>query len=384
MADPERRRIDVDSRRVEGGLYSRREVLKRGVVGTAGLVGAGGLAARISDAAWAAPEAATVNWQTWADHYLPQELSYIKKTFGISVRPTLLSDDSLGYTKVKAVHGQFDLDSADALWVPKFLKSGLIDAFDIHSIPASKELYSVATHFPFWKSGSQYLAFPHAWSSENIYYNPKYVKPKPTSWDAILDPRYKKRIVMANQPTEVCAVCGHATGAKDPYNMTAAELSRAKEWMRKLKPNILKFAGQAAEQQRADIDESAWIDIDNLGTDVVVRAAGGPIMHAATPKEGVNGWVDGEMLVRGSPQRTAALAFLNNGFTARWTAMKFLANGHPYLNEKAYKLLVNQGHKERADRFFYNEPERVFKLTLAGPAGNPQAYIDAFNEVFGG
>jgi spermidine/putrescine-binding protein len=373
----------VDSKRFERGLYSRREVLKRGLVGTIGLTAAGGLAGRLSSTAWGASEAATLNWQTWADHYLPNQLAYIKKTLAISVRPTLFSDDAVGYTKVKAAPAQFDLDSADALWVPKFHTSGLVDAFDVHSIGSSKELYSVSTKFPWWTVGSNYLAFPHAWSSENVYYNPKYVKPKPTSWDALLDPRYKKRIVMANQPTEVCAVAGHAVGAKHPYNMTPAELSRAKEWLRKFKPNILKFAGQAVEQQRALTDESAWIDIDNLGTDVVVRANGGPIVHAATPKEGVNGWVDGEMLVHGSQQHSVAEQFLNAAFTAKWTALKFLANGHPYLNEKAYKLLVNQGHKERADRFFYNDPERIYKLTLFGPAGNPQSYIDAFNEVFG-
>ena len=33
---------------------------------------------------------------------------------------------------------------------------------------------------------------------------------------------------------------------------------------------------------------------------------------------------------------------------APWIAQNFLANGRPLFNEKAYKILVNQGHKERA------------------------------------
>jgi hypothetical protein len=64
-------------------------------------------------------------------------------------------------------------------------------------------------------------------------------------------------------------------------------------------------------------------------------------------------------------------------------AKNFLVNGRPLFNEKAYKLLVNQGYKERADLLSYNDPEAALKMNLKGPSGNVQAYIDAFNSVFG-
>jgi hypothetical protein len=68
---------------------------------------------------------------------------------------------------------------------------------------------------------------------------------------------------------------------------------------------------------------------------------------------------------------------------ANWVAQNFLVNGRPLFNEKAYKLLVNQGHKERADLLWYNQPERALQMTLKGPSGNVQGVIDAFNQVFG-
>ena len=55
----------------------------------------------------------------------------------------------------------------------------------------------------------------------------------------------------------------------------------------------------------------------------------------------------------------------------------------PLFNEKAYKILVNQGQQDRADRFLYNKPETVLTMTLKGPGASTQAAIDAFNEVFG-
>ena len=43
---------------------------------------------------------------------------------------------------------------------------------------------------------------------------------------------------------------------------------------------------------------------------------------------------------------------------------------------------MKQGQEERADRFFYNEPERPLQMVLKAPS-NEQAYIDAFNEALG-
>jgi len=68
---------------------------------------------------------------------------------------------------------------------------------------------------------------------------------------------------------------------------------------------------------------------------------------------------------------------------APWIAKNFITNGRPLFNEKAYKILVNQGHGDRARRQYYNKPENALKMTIKGPAGDEQAYVDAFNEVFG-
>ena len=95
------------------------------------------------------------------------------------------------------------------------------------------------------------------------------------------------------------------------------------------------------------------------------------------------GWMDAEMMLKGSAHKDKFPAFINAMEQAPWIAKNFLDKGRPLFNEKAYKLLVNSGHKERADRFFYNDPERPLTMVLKGPSSNAQAYIDAFNEVFG-
>ena len=225
--------------------------------------------------------------------------------------------------------------------------------------------------------------YPNGWSSVNIYYNPKYVSPAPTSWEVLTEPKYAGKVVAENQPTDLMAMAGLATGAKQPYNMTTAEISKAQQFLKAAKPALLKLVSQNSDSVRALADGSAWMALENLGTDYRVKAAGGPTVMEATPKEGVVGWIDGEQMVKASAHKNRFEQFLNGMEQANWVAQNFLVNGRPLFNEKAYKVLVNQGHKERADLLWYNQPDRALKMTLKGPSGNVQAVIDAFNQVFG-
>ena len=179
------------------------------------------------------------------------------------------------------------------------------------------------------------------------------------------------------------AIAGRATGAKKPYSMSTAEISKAKAFLKSFKPNVLKLASQNNEVVRALADGSAWIGITNLGTDDRVKDAGGPTVLAAYPSEGTIGFIDSEQIVKASKNKDKFEMFENAMQQAPWIARNFLTNGRPLFNEKAYKILVNQGHGDRARRLLYNRPQNALKMTLKGPAGNEQAYTDAFNEVFG-
>jgi spermidine/putrescine-binding protein len=363
-------------------VYERRTtragLLKAGAAGAVGLT-----FARPAFGGTTRFEATTLNWLTWSDHYANDQLAAVAKQIAIRGRPTLFSDNADAYLKIKRTGSQFDIVSGDALWVPKYHKDGLTESFDLSSLPVSKQLFSIARSFPFWKDGSNYMGYPFSWSTVQIYYNPKYVSTVPNSWHALLDKKYAGKISLENIPTDVMAIAARATGAKKPYSMTKAEISRAKEFLKAFKPNVLKLASQNNEVVRALADGSAWIGITNLGTDDRVKDAGGPVVKPAYPKEGTVGFIDSEQIVKASKHKDVFEKFINTAEQAPWIAKNFLTNGRPLFNEKSYKILVNQGHGDRARRLLYNQPEKALKMTIKGPAGNEQAYVDAFNEVFG-
>jgi len=349
--------------------------------------GASPSAPAASMSAGASPSSAVaagpLNFLTWSDHWNKDALTQVKDMDGIVVNVSELSDNADGFAKVKQVGGQIDMVSGDALWVPEYHKNALTDAFDLNSLQVSQQLYPIARSFEFFTASEGYLAYPWGWSPIQLVYNPANVSPAPDSWQALVDPKYKSRIVMENQPVDIMLLVAKAIGAKDGYNMTDDELAQAKSFLEKMKPNILKLVAQNTETISALADGSAWIATQNLGAPDRVKDAGGPPVDAVVPKEGTTGFIDGEMRVTGAENADRISPYLERAAQAEWAAQNFIDNGRPLFNEAAYKLLVDGGNKERADRYLYNTPEVALQMTLKGPGGRVQEYIDTFNSVFG-
>jgi spermidine/putrescine-binding protein len=357
---------------------SRRRFLQASA-GAAGALALGSLNAgrqRVS------AQGGTFNWMTWNDHFYPEQLEEVTAGTGITPAISELAGNAEGYTRLREVGGQLDMISGDALWVPKYYEDGLIDAWDIDELEVSKTLYPIAREFAWWTTPEGYLGYPFGWSPVQIYYDPAQVSPEPDSWEVLLDPKYVGRVIVENQPEEIPAYMGKYIGAADPYNMTPEELAQAKEAMILLKPNVLRLAQQNTDTVAALANGEVWLATGNLGTDERVLEAGGPQLKVFTPKEGTIGWMDAEMIVKGGANSASVRPWLEAAEQPEYIAQNFLLYGRPLFNEAAYRILVDLGEQERADRFLYNQPEIAATMTLKGPSPSTAAAVEAFNEVF--
>ncbi len=362
---------------------TRRDFLALGAATGAGVLLSACGSSGSSGSSTSADGTATLPWLTWGDHYVPGELQTVARRTGVTAKPTLIGDNAPTYLKVKQTDGQFAVVSGDALWLPKYYADGLTTAIDLSAIPVASQLYAAAREAPILQADGGAYGFPFAWSTKPVFYNPKHVTVKPDSWEALLSPEYEKKIVLEGDTTGVMTIGGLAIGAERPFNMTESEIADAKEYLAKLKPNILKFVSQANEVTRAMSNESAWIGVANLGLDMQVKEASGVEIEHVIPREGTYGFVDAEQSIRASDSLDAFERWIDQAYRAQWCARNFLEYGRPLFNEAAFRLLVDQGHGEQAERLLYDRPELAFEQTLVGPADNQQAYTDAFNEIFG-
>ena len=365
----------------------KRKLSRRSFLGTAAGIGAGLAASSalspLAKIAGAAAGEGSFNWLTWNDHYMPAQLEEAAAKHNIKANPTLFSDNSEAFLKVQSVGGkQVDMVSGDALWVSRYYEEGLIEPIDLWSLQSARSLFDVALNVPFWKTGDgMSMAYPYGWSPVIIAYNPKYIPKQPDSWDVFFDPKYKGKIAMELQPFDVMAMMGKSLGIDKAYDMTPEQIGDAKKQLQRLMPNILKFVEQNNEIVTLLAEESIWMATVNLGIEERVKAANGPEIKTLIPKEGVVGFLDGEMIVRDAANKDAALAYLDKMETGEWLAKNFIENGRPLMCRDAYHILVKNGQGERAKRYMMDKPEFALTMTLKGPSKNMEATIKAFNEA---
>ncbi len=162
-----------------------------------------------------AARAGTFNWMTWSDHYIDTQLTRPSRTPTRS-SPAIseLAGNAEGYAKLKEVKGQLDKMSGDALWVPERLlaKDGLIEPFDINELKVSSQLYSFAREFPYLDEARGLPGYPFGWSPIMHLLRPGQGQRRPDRWQVLLDPKYKGRIVVENQPEEIVAYMARAAG----------------------------------------------------------------------------------------------------------------------------------------------------------------------------
>ena len=166
--------------------------------------------------------------------------------------------------------------------------------------------------------------------------------------------------------------------------LTPDQMSSAANWLSALKPNLIKLASQNNEVVTMLANGEAAVGISNLGTDVRVKDAGGPVIQAAYPTEGTIGFIDSEMITAKGTNKALTKPFLDAMQQSEFIVENFTTNWRPLFNEAAAKILTNDPKTaENAKRLFMDNPDKALTMTLKGPAQDQQAYTEAFNRIFG-
>ena len=323
-----------------------------------------------------------VNWGAWQGHLEPQLLAEFTRQTGASVNPIGISDNVENLMRLKlGGAGAFDLMQADGLWCRKFYEAGLIEPIDLAEIPsAKKNLFNEFVSLPGLTVDGKVLQVNWGWSPWILAYNKKNVNPAPDSWQALWDPRYKGKVIMyaGSRPFIIAALLL----GFPPWDMNAEQLGKAVSLLLELKDNLLKFNNETTEVQNLLRSESAWIALEaSPGRVTRIQEEGGPEIGWVIPKEGTFGWVDGDMLVKGSENRASALALLDFIHHPDYAAqnMKRLPRG--CCNRAAVDLLIEQGESRLVEENLMDRPELVSQTQIDRAPSDLDAYAKAWNQV---
>jgi len=331
-----------------------------------------------------ATAAGTVNWLAWGGHVEPEGLKSFFDSSGIRVNHIGMSGNAETFAKLKlSGTAQYDLFEADGLWPVRYQQEGMIEPIDLESIPnVAKNLHPEFKRIPALQaSGGKMLIVPWGWNPTVLIYNKSKVTSPPASYEVLLDPKYKGRVGFSDQHEFMWPVAAFLLGYQEPFKMNKAQLDKAKDILIKIKRNAPTISKGWNEQLRLYVEETVWIGLSSPGRAMTIQAASGPTMGWERPKEGYFGWIDGDMLVKGSPNRDAALAWINHIHSPEYVAMNFKRLQRGAANRGGVELMKQQGLTDMVKANLMDQPDVALKMRLIEAPPNQDEYASAWNEV---
>jgi putative spermidine/putrescine transport system substrate-binding protein len=191
------------------------------------------------------------------------------------------------------------------------MREGLIDPFDAREVPNVKDLYTVSTPVK-WQKDGKFYAVHQNWGQLGIMYRTDKVKTPPKEWLDVWKPEYKGLVGMPpisySVGLQFFVATIHALGGDEK---NAADVDRAFEKMKELKPNIVQQPADAGAIQqlieRGDIGVVPLWD----GRAHALAAAGLPIAFSYPNKPGPVASGAPVAIAKGTKNRAAALRFID-------------------------------------------------------------------------
>ncbi|HEY5563089.1 MAG TPA: spermidine/putrescine ABC transporter substrate-binding protein [Clostridiaceae bacterium] len=249
-----------------------------------------------------------LNIFTWAN-YVPDSVvkEYEKKT-GIKVNYANFSTNEEMLSKLQAVKGgEYDVViCADyIIQVMAKDKNVLMAPINKDNIPNFKNEDPAYLDQSFDK-GNKY-SVPYTLGSQMIVYNPDKVKKEVTSYADLWDSSFKSSLVLIDDPRSIIGVAlrklGYGINETD-----AAKLDKAKEELKKLKPNVKLFNADTPQDSLISGDATAGI---MWGSQASAAVKGNPKLKIVYPSEGTTVEEDNFIIPIKAPHMKNAENFIN-------------------------------------------------------------------------
>ncbi len=190
------------------------------------------------------------------------------------------------------------------------VKLGVFRPLDVSKIPNWKDIDPALKKLPGVMSGGKVYVIPVDAGDGGIQYDPRHVKPAPTSWKDLFDPRYAGEASIEDNPVTAIDAGALALGIEDPLHMTEAQLQQVKQFLIQHKSQFRTWWQSDTDEEQLYKTGEIWISSGYRDDSFVVSKSGVP-NDFVLPKEGSLEWTCGYGISAHAHNLNAAYAMLN-------------------------------------------------------------------------
>ncbi len=260
----------------------------------------------------------------WSDYVNPEVLDAFKKETGITVVYDTFDQMETVETKLLAGKTGYDLVVVTASFLPRHIPIGLYAPIDTAKVQNLKHAWpEIKQRLAKYDPGNKY-AVNYMWGTTGIGYNTAKIKERLgndaviDSWSIVFDPEKLKKLsncgVHVLDAVEEMFPAALRYLGLDPDSKKEADLEKAGELLRKIRPHIQKF--HSSEYINALANGDICLAVGYSG-DVLqarkraVEAKNKVEINYVIPKEGALMWFDSFVIPKDAGNQGAALKFID-------------------------------------------------------------------------
>jgi spermidine/putrescine transport system substrate-binding protein len=256
-------------------------------------------------------QGATINYLGWEGYDYAGALKPLTDKYDITVNATYGGSNDEIFGKLKAgSKGQYDVISIyhgtiDALYLNK-----MIQPIDTGRVAHWNDLFPPFRNQPWQVRDGKVWSVPFTFGNTPCTYNPEFVPNGIESWNDLLKPEFKGKVVTVDVCNQEIMVALLACGIDISQPATKEQLQVAKEWYLKLKPQLRAIVPSYGEMADVFARKEAWITSGSWTAIIGWAKEKGVELKYVIPKEGAAGWCDNYLIPDGA-NVDVAYAFIN-------------------------------------------------------------------------
>ena len=311
-------------------------------------------------------QAGTLKLIAWEGYTQPQWVKPFEKQSGCKVRAKYAgSSDEMVTLMRSGGGGQYDMVSASGDASLRLIYGKDVQPVDVGKIPDYKNFNAAFKSPPNNTVDGKHYGISLQWGPNTLLYNTKQVKPAPTSWKVLYDPKYKGKITVPDNPIQIADAAlylmktNRSLGIRDPYELNQKQMDAVVSLLKKQRPLVKKYWALASDEIDLFKNGDAWVGASWPYQTNTLIADKAPVKDLI-PKEGATGWLDTWMLSAKSKNVDCAYKWLAWISTPKVQAQQAIYFGETPVNKLACAEM-DKLSKGSCVQYHANAPLAFFK-----------------------
>lgn len=252
-----------------------------------------------------------INYLGWQTYEGMEKIKPFLEEFNLTLNTQWISNNDEVFTKLKASGGgRYDITTNFHGIIETLYSNDLIEPIDVSKIPNWEYVDDVFKEMDYYQADGNIYSIPFTFGGIGIIYNADVMEP-PTSYDVLLDPKYKGKVLMHDESVAMIETAAIWLGFENPTMLTQEQLDQVEELLMKLKANSRYIAPTLGDCVSAFVNEEVVIEFAQWDAVAQWIQAEGINAQPIMPKEGGYGYVDNYCVVKDAANKMATYAYIN-------------------------------------------------------------------------